>query len=115
MHNPLNPDNLSQSAREHATEHLDERIVRALETAPEPQIPADFAAQVANRLPAAAEVEARPHERRAAEETVSPGAFAVGPEGEHAAERQLGRAARWIAATRSQPAAGHPVDYGRKR
>jgi len=48
MHDePLNPDNLSQSA----TEHLDQRIVRALETAPEPQIPADFAARVASRLP----------------------------------------------------------------
>jgi hypothetical protein len=44
----LNPDNLSQSA----TEHLDQRIVRALETAPEPQIPADFAARVASLLPA---------------------------------------------------------------
>jgi hypothetical protein len=49
MHDePLNPDNLSQSAME----HLDPRIVRALETAPEPQIPADFAARVASRLPA---------------------------------------------------------------
>jgi hypothetical protein len=49
MHDePLNPDNLSQSAME----HLDQRIVRALETAPEPQIPADFAARVASRLPA---------------------------------------------------------------
>jgi hypothetical protein len=44
----LIPDNLSQSA----TERLDQRIVRALETAPEPQIPADFAARVASRLPA---------------------------------------------------------------
>jgi hypothetical protein len=56
MHNqPLDPDNLSQSAMEHATEHvgrLDQRIVRALETAPEPDIPADFAAGVAGKLPA---------------------------------------------------------------
>jgi len=53
MHNqPVDPDNLSQSAIEQATEHLDQRIVRALETAPKPQIPADFAARVANRLPA---------------------------------------------------------------
>ena len=49
MHDqPLDHDNLSQSAME----HLDQRIVRALETAPEPQIPADFAARVASRLPA---------------------------------------------------------------
>lgn len=31
---------------------LDERLIRALETVPDPQIPADFAARVANRLPA---------------------------------------------------------------
>jgi hypothetical protein len=49
---PLNPDNLSQSAMEHATEHLDQRIVRALETVPEPHIPADFAARVVSQLPA---------------------------------------------------------------
>jgi hypothetical protein len=49
MHDePLTHDNLSQSA----SEHLDQRIVRALEAAPEPQIPADFAARVASRLPA---------------------------------------------------------------
>jgi formate/nitrite transporter FocA (FNT family) len=49
MHDePLNRDNLSQSA----TEHLDQRIVRALETAPEIHIPADFAARVASQLPA---------------------------------------------------------------
>ena len=48
MHDePLNPDKLSQSAME----HLDQRIVRALETVPEPQIPADFATRVASRLP----------------------------------------------------------------
>jgi hypothetical protein len=53
MHNhPLDPDNLSQSAIDQATEHLDQRIVRALETAPRPQIPADFAARVAGDLPA---------------------------------------------------------------
>jgi hypothetical protein len=52
MHNqPLDPDNLSQSAIDDAIEHLDQRIVRALETAPQPQIPADFAARVASRLP----------------------------------------------------------------
>ena len=49
MHDePLTPDNLSQSA----IEHLDQRIVRALETAPELRIPADFAARVASQLPA---------------------------------------------------------------
>jgi hypothetical protein len=31
---------------------LDERLIRALETVPDPQIPADFAARVASRLPA---------------------------------------------------------------
>ena len=48
MHESLNPDNLSQSA----IDQLDQRIVRALETAPQPQIPADFAARIASRLPA---------------------------------------------------------------
>ena len=52
MHDePLTPDNLSQSATEHV-DYLDQRIVRALETAPEPHIPADFAARVASQLPA---------------------------------------------------------------
>jgi len=49
---PLDPENLSQSAIDDATEHLDQRIVRALENGPQPQIPADFAARVASRLPA---------------------------------------------------------------
>ena len=49
MHDePLNHENLSQSVME----QLDLRIVRALETVPEPQIPADFAARVASQLPA---------------------------------------------------------------
>jgi hypothetical protein len=49
MHDePLTHDNLSQSA----SEYLDQRIVRALEAAPEPQIPAEFATRVASRLPA---------------------------------------------------------------
>lgn len=49
MHDePLNRDDLSQSA----TEHLDQRIVRALETAPEIKIPGDFADRVSSRLPA---------------------------------------------------------------
>jgi hypothetical protein len=48
MHDePLDSDNLSQSAME----HLDQRLVRALEIAPELEIPADFAARVASRLP----------------------------------------------------------------
>ncbi len=34
-----------------AMEHLDQRIVRALETVPEPQIPVDFATRVASQLP----------------------------------------------------------------
>jgi hypothetical protein len=56
MHdNPLNLDNLSQSASEHFDQnldYLDQRITRALESVPEPHIPADFAARVASRLPA---------------------------------------------------------------
>jgi hypothetical protein len=44
----LDPDDLSPAA----IEHLDQRIVRALETVSTPQIPADFATRVANRLPA---------------------------------------------------------------
>jgi hypothetical protein len=57
MHDePLNPDNLSQSA----SEHLDQRIVRALEAAPAPQIPAGFAARVASRLPASRPVSLTP-------------------------------------------------------
>ena len=52
MHDePLNHDNLSQSELEHV-DRLDQRIVRALETVPEPHIPADFAARVASQLPA---------------------------------------------------------------
>jgi len=35
-----------------AIEYLDQRIIRALETAPGSRIPADFAARVAGRLPA---------------------------------------------------------------
>jgi hypothetical protein len=52
MHESLNPEDLSPSGMEHVAEHLDQRIVRALEAAPPPQIPADFAARVAGQLPA---------------------------------------------------------------
>jgi hypothetical protein len=49
MHDePLNQHDLSPDA----IEHLDQRILRALEAAPEPHIPADFAARVARQLPA---------------------------------------------------------------
>jgi hypothetical protein len=49
MHDePVNQDNLSPAA----TEHLDQRLIRALETVPEPHIPAGFAARVASQLPA---------------------------------------------------------------
>jgi hypothetical protein len=49
MHNePLDQNDLSPNA----TEQLDQRIVRALEAAPQPRIPADFAARVASQLPA---------------------------------------------------------------
>jgi hypothetical protein len=48
MHDELiKPDNSSQSAME----DLDQRIVRALETAPRLQVPADFAVRVASQLP----------------------------------------------------------------
>jgi hypothetical protein len=55
MHDePLN--DLSPNANEQTDldmDHdLDQRLVRALETVPDPQIPADFAARVASRLPA---------------------------------------------------------------
>jgi hypothetical protein len=57
MHDePLNPEHPSQSA----SEPLDRHIVRALEAAPEPQIPADFAARVASRLPASRPVSLTP-------------------------------------------------------
>ena len=47
MHDePLNQDHLSPE------EQLDQRLIRALETMPEPHIPADFAARVTNQLPA---------------------------------------------------------------
>ena len=48
MHEPLNPEDLSQSPSPFDSEHLDQRIIRALETAPQPQIRADFAARVAD-------------------------------------------------------------------
>ena len=60
MHESLNPEDLSQSGMEHVAEHLDQRIVRALETAPRPQIPADFAARVAGQLPAGRPVSLTP-------------------------------------------------------
>ena len=53
MREPLNSEDLSRSAIDHsAIDHLEQRIVGALETAPQPQIPADFAARVARQLPA---------------------------------------------------------------
>jgi hypothetical protein len=45
---PMNPGAPSQTPGQ----ELDQRIVRALETAPEIRIPADFAARVAAQLPA---------------------------------------------------------------
>jgi hypothetical protein len=60
MHEPLNPEDLSQSAMEHATEYLNQRIIRALETAPQAQIPTDFAARVASQLPASRPVSLTP-------------------------------------------------------
>jgi hypothetical protein len=50
----LNRDKLSQSATDSIDpiDPLDRRIVRVLETAPELEVPADFAARVASQLPA---------------------------------------------------------------
>jgi hypothetical protein len=49
MHNkPVNQSDPAQAA----INELDERLIRALETAPTLQIPADFAARVATQLPA---------------------------------------------------------------
>jgi ABC-type transport system involved in cytochrome c biogenesis permease subunit len=49
MHDhPLNQQNLSPDEME----HLEQRLIRALETVPEPHISSDFAARVASRLPA---------------------------------------------------------------
>jgi hypothetical protein len=56
MHDePLNQNDLSPTATEGSElDHmeLDKRIVRALETVPNPRIPTDFAARVASQLPA---------------------------------------------------------------
>ena len=60
MHEPLNPEDLSQSPSPFDSEQLEQRIVRALETAPEPQIRADFAARVASQLPATRPVSLTP-------------------------------------------------------
>jgi hypothetical protein len=49
MHDsPLDHENSSQTA----AEHLDQRIICALEAAPQPRIPVDFAARVVSQLPA---------------------------------------------------------------
>jgi hypothetical protein len=61
MHdNPLDHEDMSQAALGPELEHelecelkqLDQRIVRALETVPDPHISTDFAARVARQLPA---------------------------------------------------------------
>jgi hypothetical protein len=52
MHDqPLNQNDLSP-ATEQLDQQIDQRIIRALETAPAPHIPADFASRVASQLPA---------------------------------------------------------------
>jgi uncharacterized membrane protein len=56
----LNPEGLSQSASQIDMERLDQRIVRVLEAAPQLRIPADFAARVANQLPASRPVSLTP-------------------------------------------------------
>ena len=60
MHEPLNPEDLSQSPSPFDSEHLEQRIVRALETVPQPPIPGDFATRVANQLPASRPVSLTP-------------------------------------------------------
>jgi hypothetical protein len=49
---PMNQPHSSPDALESAALDLDQRLTRALETAPELQIPADFAARVASQVPA---------------------------------------------------------------
>jgi hypothetical protein len=44
------PQTISQTVTE--ADRLDQRLTHALETAPDPQVPADFAARVATLLPA---------------------------------------------------------------
>ena len=58
MRESLKSKDLSQSGLE--SEHLDQRIVAALEAAPRPQIPVDFAARVASRLPSSRPVSLTP-------------------------------------------------------
>jgi hypothetical protein len=46
MHDePVNQQDLSPA------EHLDQRLIRALETVPEPRVPTNFAARIATQLP----------------------------------------------------------------
>jgi hypothetical protein len=53
MHDqPIDQNNLSQTTMEHFDRNLDQRILRALETVPGPNIQAGFAARVASQLPA---------------------------------------------------------------
>jgi hypothetical protein len=48
----INPEDHTRIARDTADRALDARIVRALEEFPRVQIPTDFAARVASRIPA---------------------------------------------------------------
>jgi hypothetical protein len=53
MHDqPVNQNDSSPTATEQLDQHLDQRIIRALESVPQSPIPADFAARVARQLPA---------------------------------------------------------------
>jgi hypothetical protein len=55
MHDePVNQHDLSPA------EHLDQRLIRALETVPEPKVPTNFAARVASQLPAGRPVSLTP-------------------------------------------------------
>jgi hypothetical protein len=61
MHdNPVNQEINQQNLSQSAIDHLDQRIVRALETVPDLHIPADFATRVASHLPASRPVSLTP-------------------------------------------------------
>ncbi len=57
---PLSQNDLSPTAME----QLDQRLIRALETVPEPHIPVDFAARIASQLPARRPLSLTPHPLR---------------------------------------------------
>lgn len=53
MHDqPLNQNNSAAIEHDDHDDNIDQRLIRALETVPQPHTPADFATRVASRLPA---------------------------------------------------------------